>query len=138
MGIEIPSPRQPCRPRCSCSNRLHLALVPSAALPPNYNRFTAMFAPYILSSSIRLSVCLSATSWCIETTGQIELFFGRGGFFSVPSIRHCVIRKFGYLQSQGTSPCVFLPNSRLRKFRRRKSIALSTKLVVVVVDGRAC
>ena len=33
----------------------------------------------------------------------------------------------------------FAPKSKLRKFRRCKSIALSTKLVVVVVvDGRVC
>ena len=31
-----------------------------------------------------------------------------------------------------------VPNSGLRKFRHGKSMALSTKTVVVVVDGRAC
>ena len=37
-------------------------------------------------------------------------------------------------------PCLrkFVVNSGLGKFRHGKSIALSTKLVVVVVDGRAC
>ena len=33
---------------------------------------------------------------------------------------------------------LFILNSRLPKFRHGKSIALSTKIVVVVVDGRVC
>jgi len=46
-------------------------------------------------------------------------------------ISHCVIRKFGYLQKLGHFPLELCPNSGLGKFRRGKSIALSTKLVVV-------
>ena len=65
MGIEIPSPLQPCRPRYSCSNRLHLALVPSAAMPPNYNRFyraTRCLQRIYCRPSVCLSVCLSQAS----------------------------------------------------------------------------
>ena len=51
----------------------------------------------------------------------------------LPPILHCVIRKFGYLQKSGTSLSKFVPNSGLWKFRHGRSIALSTKLVVVVV-----
>ena len=39
-------------------------------------------------------------------------------------------------KNKGTSFWNFVPNSGLRKFRHGKSIALSTKLVVV--DGRVC
>jgi len=58
----------------------------------------------------------------------------RAGFWHVcflPSIPHCVVRKFGYLQSK-VLPSGTLPQtpSGLRKFRHGKS----TKLV----DGRAC
>jgi len=59
----------------------------------------------------------------------------------LPPILHCVIRKFGYLQKSGTSLSKFVPNSGLWKFRHGRSIALSTKLVVVVVvvvDSEAC
>ena len=44
--------------------------------------------------------------------------------------------KFRISKNWDTSLWDFVPNSGLRKFRHGKSIALSTKLVVV--DGRAC
>jgi len=44
----------------------------------------------------------------------------------------------GISKKWGTCLRNFVPISGHRKFRHGKSIALSTKLVVVVVDGRAC
>jgi len=62
--------------------------------------------------------------------------FWHGGFF--PPIPLCVIRKSGYLQNGALSSGTLSQTSDLEmKFRHGKSIALSTKLVVVV-DGRAC
>jgi len=61
----------------------------------------AILARYMLSSCVRLSVCLfvclSVTSrCCIETTGRTELVFG-----TKDSFHRCVIRKFAYLQKLG-------------------------------------
>jgi len=48
---------------------------------------------------------------------------------------HCAVGKFRYLKKLGYSHLELCPkNSGLRKFRHDKSIALSTKLVVVVVS----
>ena len=52
----------------------------------------------------------------------------RGGFWSgsfLPSIPHCVIRKFGYLQKLGYFPLALVPDSCTL-------IALSAKLVVII------
>jgi len=44
----------------------------------------------IMCPSVRLSVCLSVTSrYCIETTGRIELTFGRGACFH---LSHAVLK----------------------------------------------
>jgi len=57
-----------------------------------------------------------------------------GGF--LPPIPHCVIRKFGYLQKSWYFPLSGTLSQTPDLFRHGKSIALSTTLVVVVVDGR--
>ena len=127
------------RDKCSHSKRLPVAkqisvpscsfyacrLISSLFLPRS-----AMLARYMLSSC----VCPSVTSrYCIETTGRIELVLAQW----LPSIAipHCVVRNFGIskirvLLSLELCP----PNFELRKFRRSKSIVLSTKLV----DGQRC
>jgi len=95
-----------------------------------------MLARYMLSSRIRLSVHLSATSrHCIKTTGRIELGFGVE--VTYPTLCYEEIWVGPISNNQGTSFWDFVPNSGLRKFRHGKLIALSTKLVVVV-DGRVC
>ena len=63
--------------------------------------------------------------------------FWQEDFFS--PVPHCVIRNFEHLQKLRYFPLRTLSQTPdLQKFRHGKSIALSTKLVVVVVDGRAC
>jgi len=62
--------------------------------------------------------------------------FRHGSF--IPPIPDCGVRKFGYRQKLRYFPLELSPKLRTWKFRRGKSIALSTTLVVVVVDGRAC
>jgi len=58
-------------------------------------------------------------------------WFWHGGFLQ--PIPHCVIKKLGISKI----PVEFCP--KLRKISPRQwSIALSTKLIVVVVDGRVC
>ena len=49
-------------------------------------------------------------------------------------ILHYVVRKFGFLQNEGTSVWNFVPNSGLGKFHRDKSVMLSAELL----DGQAC
>ena len=63
--------------------------------------------------------------------------FGTGASFH---LSHTVLLgNMGISKNYGTSFWDFVSNSGIRKFRRGKSIALSTTLVVVVVDdGRAC
>ena len=91
------------------------------------------------SAVFAVVVCPSVTRRsCVETTGRIELVFGTGGFLLPVPPPHCVVRKFGYLQKLGYFPLELRLKLQLRKFRHGKSIALSTSLVVVVVDGRAC
>ena len=72
----------------------------------------------------RVSVCLSVTSrYCIETTGRIDRVFGTEASFH---LYHTVC--YGNLsisKNFGTSLWNFVPNFG-RKFRRGKSIALST------------
>ena len=101
---------------------------------PLFIIFTArryMLARYraMLSSSVRHKPVLRRNDWSAS-------WFWHGGF--VPFSPHCLIRKFGYLQKLGyfLLGLWFVPNSGLGKFRRGRSIVLSTKLVVV--DGRAC
>ena len=77
----------------------------------------------MLSSRVRLSI---TSRYCIETTGCIELgFFARRLPFTCPTL--------GCKEIWAS-----VAYSGLTKFRHGKSIALSTTLVVVVVDGRAC
>jgi len=83
----------------------------------------------IASAVFAVIVCPFTSRCCIETTGRMEVFFLHVGFLA--PISHCVVRKFGYLQKLGHFPLELCPNSGLGKFRRGKSIALSTKLVVV-------
>ena len=93
-----------------------------------------MLARYTLSLCVRLSVCHKPVLYRNDWTNRAG--FRHGGF--LPPVSHCVVRKCGHLQKSRTSLWDFVPNSRLRKIRHGKSIALSTTLVVVVVDGRAC
>ena len=89
-----------------------------------------MLSRCVLSSCVRLSV---TGRYYVETTGRMELGFWHAGFL-LP-IPHYIIRKFeklGYFLQET------VPNSGVTKFRHGKSIALSTKLVVVVDDGRVC
>jgi len=82
------------------------------------------------SSRVRPSVCHKPVLYRNDWTNRAG--FRHGSFF--PSIPHCVIWKYGYLQKTKVLPCLrkFVVNSGLGKFRHGKSIALSTKLVVVV------
>ena len=88
-----------------------------------------------LNGCVCPSIRLSATSrYCIETTGRIELLFGKKASFI---LSHALCYKDIWVSiNSGTSLLNFISNSGLGKFRCCKSIALSTKLVVV--DGRAC
>ena len=94
-----------------------------------------MLARYMPRLCARLSVFPSVTSrYCIEMTGRIELLSGRRLPSTYPTPCFKKIRvppKITVLPSESLPP-----NSG--KFRHGKSIALSRKLVVVVVDGRAC
>ena len=95
----------------------------------------AMLARYYSYGQVSVCLCRSVTSR-IQVTSLIWLkrssWFWHGGF--LPPVLHCVTRKFGYLQNNGTSLWNFVPNYGLRKFRHGKSIALLTE----PVDGRAC
>ena len=74
--------------------------------------------------------------YLLSSSRRIELVLGWRLF---STYRYCAIRKFGYLKNKGTSLWKFALDCKHRKFRHGKSIALSTKLVVVVVvDGQAC
>jgi len=95
-----------------------------------------MLARYLLSSCVRLSVCHKSVSCRNDWTNRAGLAWRLP--FIYPTL--CLIRKFsssGISKIKGTSLWNFVPNYGLRKFCHGKSIALSTKLVVVV-DGRAC
>ena len=98
-------------------------------LPPD-----AMLARYMLPSCVRPSVCLSQAGVLLKRLGELSWNLG-----FLPSIPLCVIKKAGYQKIKvfPSSLWGFVPNSGLGKFRPGKSIALSTKLVVVV-NGRAC
>ena len=74
------------------------------------------------------SVCPSATrQYCIETTGQIEVFF------VLPPITHCVIRKFGNLQF---GIWYFVPNVTASRSRcqHQQSSSSSSSTVKLVDD----
>jgi len=91
-----------------------------------------MLARYMLASCVYPSVCHKPVLYRNDWTNRAG--FWQEGLLSP----HCVIRKFGYLRKLGYfPPRHFFPYSGLSKFRRGNSIALSTKLVVVV-DGQAC
>jgi len=69
----------------------------------------------------------------VETSGRIELIFDIGASIN---LSYTVLQgNSGISKRFGTSLWNFVPNSGLGKFRRGQSIALSTKLVVVVVDA---
>jgi len=94
-------------------------------------------AVYAVVVCTRLSARLSQAGNCIETTGRIELGFlawiGLSFTYSRMFFKEIWVSRKYYV----TFLWDLVPNSGLRKFRHSKSIALSTKLVVVV-DGRAC
>ena len=95
-----------------------------------------MLARYLLSSCVRLSVCHKSVSCRNDWTNRAGLAWRLP--FIYPTL--CLIRKFsssGISKNKGTSLWNFVPNYGLRKFCHGKSIAFSTKLVVVV-DGRDC
>jgi len=87
----------------------------------------------MLLSCVRLSVRLPQAGIVSKRLDESSWFWHVG---FLPLIQHCVISKYSYLQKLGNYPLRLCPNSGLNKFLRGKSIALSTKLVVV--DGRAC
>jgi len=94
-----------------------------------------MLARNLLSScplSVGLSVCHKPALYRNEWTNRAS--FWHAGFIS--PIPRCDLRRFLYFQKLGYFLWNFVPNSGLGKFRHGKSIALSTKLVIVVVDGR--
>jgi len=69
----------------------------------------------------------------VETSGRIELIFDIGASIN---LSYTVLQGNSSISKRfGTSLWNFVPNSGLGKFRRGQSIALSTKLVVVVVDA---
>jgi len=91
-----------------------------------------MLARYLLSSCVRLcpSQAFIVSKWLDV---ELVLAWKLNSFH----LSHNVIKKFGYLQKLRYFPWNFIQNSGLGKFSHGKSIASSTKLVVVV-DGRAC
>ena len=97
-----------------------------------------MLARYMLSSCVHVCLLVShkpvivskqldESSWVFLAWIGLSFTYSRMLFKAI-----WVSRKY-YV----TSLWDLVPNSGLRKFRHSKSIALSTKLVVVV-DGRAC
>ena len=96
----------------------------------------AMLARYLLSWCVRLSVRPSQAGIVSKRLDESSWFM----VWRLPSTYPTLCYKEMSVSSKITVlPCgTFLPNSGLGKFRHGKLIALSTKLVVVVVDGRAC
>ena len=102
---------------------------------PKYSYFKRVFTTrryavwYMLSSCVYPSLCLSAKA------SIVSKHLDESSWFLAWRLCYKEIRvspKLGYF------PLNFIPNSvGLRKFRHGKSI-MSTKLVVVVVDGRVC
>ena len=86
-----------------------------------------MLARYTLSSCVRLSVCppvrlSQAGIYRNDWTNRAD--FDKDASFNLSR----TVRKFGYFQKLRTSGTL----------SQSLSIALSTKLVAVVVDGRVC
>ena len=106
----------PPSPHTENCRRGHLPPVTFKILLPRNH----MLARYMLSSCVRLSVCLSQAGMYRND------WTNRAGF----------IRKFRYLQKSGHFPLGLCPKLRTFLFRHGKSIALSTKLVVVIVNCR--
>ena len=111
-------PDIPPSPHTENCRRGHLPPVTFKILLPRNH----MLARYMLSSCVRLSVCLSQAGMYRND------WTNRAGF----------IRKFGYLQKSGYFPLGLCPKLRTFLFRHGKSIALSTKLVVIIVNCRVC
>ena len=133
-SLTRPIIRQQMMPIFSPVQPTHLSTVRcgSGETPHLFLPRDAMLARYVLSSCVRPSVRLSVTSRTGKNHWTKRAGFWHEGF--LPSIPHCDIWASPKI-SVGWN-CV--PNSGLRKFRRGKSIALSTTLVVVVDDdGRA-
>jgi len=95
-----------------------------------------MLARCFLSLCVRLYARLSVRHKpvCIETTEQIELVSGTKASFSYPTLYYQVILVSPKIRVLPPGTLSHTPD--FKKFRHGKSIALSTKLVVV--DDRAC
>jgi len=86
------------------------------------------------SLSYMLSSCVSVTCrYCIEMTGRIELVFGMEAHSTHPTLCY---KEIWISPKIRVLPSVTLSKLRIRKVRHGNTIALSTILVVVVVDGR--
>jgi len=93
---------------------------------------SAVFA-VVICPSVRLSVRPTQAGIVSKRLDESSCFFGLETSFH---LSHTVLwGNLGISKSDGTSDWNLVPNSALRKFRRGKSIASSTK---VVVHGRAC
>jgi len=90
-----------------------------------------MLAPYMLSSRVRLSVPLSQAGIVSKRLHESSVFLA----CRLPSTYPTLCYEDIWVSAKNM--VLSLTKSGLRKFRHGKSIALSTKLVVVV-DGRAC
>ena len=72
----------------------------------------------------------------LEQLDESSWVFGMGAFFH---LSHTVLQgNMGMSKNQSISLRDFVPNSGLRNFCHCKAIALSTTLVIVVLDGRVC
>ena len=100
----------------------------------------AMLARNMLSSSVRLSVCLSArpsvtSRYYIETTGRIELVLA----WTLPSMS--AIRKFGHLQKLGYFPlelCIKLRTFRNIAMESRSRCQQNSSTIELVDDTHLC
>jgi len=97
-------------------------------------RYTSAVFAVVVCPSVCPSVCHKPVLFRNDWTTRAA--FWHGGFL-LP-VPHCVVKKFAYLQKLGYFHLELCSKLRTWKFCHGKSIALSTKLVVVVVDGRAC
>jgi len=112
-----------------------LYAVYSAIQFPFLPRDATRYATAVYAVVVCLSVCLSLRHKPVlhrnDRTNWVVL--GHGGF--LPPVPYCVAR---ISKNYSTSLCDFVPNSGLREYRHRNSISLSTKPVIVDVDGLAC
>ena len=129
-GIENESLRSRSRTgfRLGLARTVTLSVWPQCSIDGSFYPRDAMLAQVLamalcvsLCLSLCLCLCLSVTRrFSIKTVERIEWFLAWNVSSSYVTLR--VLRKYGYLQNEGTSLWNFVRNSRLRKFRHGISI----------------